>query len=73
MEKQERGFVNWLNFILTPAEEYQSNDVKVKGNKFLSYYMGLVARKPVFGVSDKRVSNQSPHLQGLYRKLKIHL
>ena len=31
MEKQERGFVNWLNFILTPAEEYQSNEVKVKG------------------------------------------
>ena len=31
MEKQERGFVNWLNFILTPAEECQATEVKVKG------------------------------------------
>lgn len=31
MEKQERGFVNWLNFILTPPEEHQGSDVKVKG------------------------------------------
>ncbi|XP_053380194.1 abnormal spindle-like microcephaly-associated protein homolog [Mercenaria mercenaria] len=30
MEKQERGFVNWLNFILTPPEEHQGSDVKVK-------------------------------------------
>ncbi|KAL5011550.1 hypothetical protein ScPMuIL_010101 [Solemya velum] len=30
LEKQERGFVNWLNFILTPAEEYQNNNTKVK-------------------------------------------
>ncbi|WAQ95520.1 ASPM-like protein [Mya arenaria] len=30
MEKQERGFVNWLNFILTPADEVQGSDVKVK-------------------------------------------
>ncbi|KAL4219252.1 hypothetical protein ACF0H5_021834 [Mactra antiquata] len=30
MEKQERGFVNWLNFILTPADEHQSSNVKVK-------------------------------------------
>lgn len=30
MQKQEHGFVNWLNFILTPAEEYKGGDVKVK-------------------------------------------
>ncbi|KAL3871776.1 hypothetical protein ACJMK2_039754 [Sinanodonta woodiana] len=30
MEKQERGFTNLLNFILTPPEEEQSNEVKVK-------------------------------------------
>ncbi|KAK3591436.1 hypothetical protein CHS0354_033435 [Potamilus streckersoni] len=30
MEKQERGFTNLLNFILTPPEEEKSNEVKVK-------------------------------------------
>ena len=30
--------------------------------------MGLNARKPVFGVSEKRDSNQSPQLQRLARK-----
>ena len=35
------------------------------------YYMGLVARKPVLGFPIKRVSNQSPQLQGLARMLKI--
>ncbi|XP_052220933.1 abnormal spindle-like microcephaly-associated protein homolog [Dreissena polymorpha] len=30
IEKQERGFVNWLNFILTPADENKGSDVKVK-------------------------------------------
>ena len=35
--------------------------------------MGLVARKPVFGFTTKRVSNQSPQLQRLVRKLKFHL
>ena len=28
--------------------------------QIVSLHMGLVARKPVFGVSEKRVSNQSP-------------
>ena len=31
MEKQSRGFVNWLNFILTPTEEVKGSDIKVKG------------------------------------------
>ena len=33
----------------------------------------LDAAKPVFGVSTKHDSNQSPHLQRLARKLKFHL
>ena len=40
---------------------------------FSSDEMGLVARKPVFGVSTKRDSNQSPHLQRLARKLRFGL
>lgn len=32
MEKQERGFVNWLNFILTPTDEITGSDKKVRGN-----------------------------------------
>ena len=35
-------------------------------------YLGIVARKPVFGVSDKD-SNQPSQLQRLARKLKSHL
>ncbi|KAJ8300165.1 hypothetical protein KUTeg_021684 [Tegillarca granosa] len=30
MEKQERGFVHWLNFVLTPAEDYLNSSTKVK-------------------------------------------
>ena len=33
----------------------------------------LVTRKPVFGVSTKRDSNQSPQLQRLARKMKFRL
>ena len=36
-------------------------------------HMGLVARKPVFRVSEKGVSNQSPQLHRLARKMKFHL
>lgn len=35
LEKQERGFVNWLNFILTPAEEYQNSNTKAKSKYFV--------------------------------------
>ena len=35
----------------------------------LSHYLGHVARKPVFGCLKKLVSNQSPQLQRLARKL----
>ena len=35
--------------------------------------LGLIVTKPVFGVLTKRVSNQSPQLQGLARKLKFYL
>ena len=37
------------------------------------YNMGLVARKLSSGCPTKRVSNQSPQLQRLARKLKFHL
>jgi abnormal spindle-like microcephaly-associated protein len=30
MEKQERGFVRWLNFVLTPPEE-ENGAVKLNG------------------------------------------
>ncbi|XP_033731928.1 LOW QUALITY PROTEIN: abnormal spindle-like microcephaly-associated protein homolog [Pecten maximus] len=30
IDKQERGFVNWLNFVLTPADEYQHSNKQVK-------------------------------------------
>ncbi|OWF49690.1 abnormal spindle-like microcephaly-associated protein homolog [Mizuhopecten yessoensis] len=30
IDKQERGFVHWLNFVLTPADEYQHNNKRVK-------------------------------------------
>ncbi|XP_060083344.1 abnormal spindle-like microcephaly-associated protein homolog [Ylistrum balloti] len=30
IDKQERGFVHWLNFVLTPAEEYQHSNKQVK-------------------------------------------
>lgn len=30
MEKQERGFSQWLNFILTPSED-MGNNIKSKG------------------------------------------
>ena len=36
-------------------------------------WMGLHATKPVFRVSEKRDSNQSPQLQRLPRKLKFRL
>ena len=34
-------------------------------------HLGLIARKPVFGVPSKRVSNQSPQLQRLAKKIEI--
>ena len=37
---------------------------------YVDCYMGLVARKSVFGVSEKRDSNQSHQLQGLDSKFK---
>ena len=40
--------------------------------KSITYCLGLVARKPVFGVSDKAIF-KSPRLQRLARKLKFHL
>lgn len=33
MEKQERGFSQWLNFILTPSED-MGNNIKSKGNVY---------------------------------------
>ena len=36
MEKQERGFVAWLNFVLTPVDDVQGSDVKVKGQYAIS-------------------------------------
>ena len=38
-----------------------------------SKYLGLVARKPVFWVSEKAISNQSPQLQRLSRKFVASL
>ena len=32
IEKQDRGFVHWLNFILTPPDEYNNAASKTKGS-----------------------------------------
>ena len=39
--------------------------------KNVTYYLGLVARIPVFGVSDKAIFKQSTPLQRLARKLNF--
>lgn len=36
MEKQERGFSQWLNFILTPSEDI-GNNIKSKGTCNVQY------------------------------------
>ena len=40
---------------------------------FMLSYMGLVARKPVFGVSDKASFKPVSQLHRLAKKLKFHL
>lgn len=37
MEKQERGFVTWLNFVLTPPEEQQIDARKPKKSGYKLY------------------------------------
>ena len=32
MEKEERGFLQWLNFVLTPPDEYLAVTTKPKGD-----------------------------------------
>ena len=39
MEKQERGFVQWLNFVLTPPDEYMATTSKAKGDLFLTTFI----------------------------------
>ena len=34
MEKQERGFIKWLNFVLTPPDEYVEAKKPQKGMLF---------------------------------------
>ena len=54
----------------------KSTDLKVNNKQLQTEnqkHMGLVTRKPVFGVPAKRVSNQSPQLQRLAGKLKFYL
>ena len=42
-----------------------------KGERQHTLHLGLDATKPVFGVSGKLVSNQSPQLQILARKMRF--
>ena len=38
MEKQERGFIRWLNFILTPPEEHVDAVKPKKGQKSAGFH-----------------------------------
>ena len=45
MEKQERGFIKWLNFVLTPPDEYVDAKKTQIGTHLISchirYYLKL--------------------------------
>ena len=41
MEKQERGFVRWLNFVLTPPDE--ENGTAIDANKSRALFYALVS------------------------------